>query len=215
MHTGGILLCGGKSSRMGYPKALLPFGEELMLQRVARILSSVVSPLVVVAAEGQELPPCPGNPHVVRDECPERGPLEGLRAGLKAIAPLADAAYVTSVDVPLLVPAFVRQMIGELGDADIAVPVEEQDGKLFHHPLAGVYRTRVVPSLETLLAEDRLRMVFLFDAVTTRRVPVDQLRSVDPELCSLRNLNRPEDYAAALAAAGLAPPVEPWFSRTP
>src|SRR5687767_10615246 len=53
----GIILCGGKSSRMGRPKALLPFGPELMLERVVRILSAVVSPIVVVAAPEQDLPP--------------------------------------------------------------------------------------------------------------------------------------------------------------
>jgi molybdopterin-guanine dinucleotide biosynthesis protein A len=198
MQIGGIILCGGKSSRMGSSKALLPFGDELMVQRVARILTEVVSPLVIVAAEGQELPACLGDPLIVRDENRERGPLEGLRAGLKAIAPSADAAYVTSVDVPLLLPAFVLRMIDELGDHDVSVPVEEEGGKLFHHPLAGVYRTSVLPQIEQLLAEDRLRPVFLFDAVKTRRVPTESLRSVDSELDSLRNLNHPEDYQAAL-----------------
>jgi molybdopterin-guanine dinucleotide biosynthesis protein A len=198
MRIGGILLCGGKSLRMGQPKALLPFGDELMVQRVARILGEVVAPIVVVAAEGQELPSLPLGTIIVHDEHPDCGPLEGLRSGLKAIAAHADAAYVTSVDVPLLLPAFVRSMIDELGDADIAVPVEEENGKLFHHPLAGVYRTSVLPVAEKLLAEDRRRMVYLFDGVPTKRVPAVTLKSVDSELRSLRNLNVPEDYQVAL-----------------
>ena len=52
-------LCGGKSTRMGVPKATLPFGPETMLQRVVRLLGTVVSPIVVVAARGQELPELP------------------------------------------------------------------------------------------------------------------------------------------------------------
>src|SRR3982750_1451674 len=59
MQIGGVILCGGKSSRMGYPKALLPFGPELMLQRMVRLLGEVVSPIVVVAAPEQELPELP------------------------------------------------------------------------------------------------------------------------------------------------------------
>ncbi len=105
--TGGIILCGGKSSRMGWSKATLPFGPELMLQRVARLLSEVVSPLVVVAAPQQELPPLPREIQVVRDRREGRGPLEGLCAGLEALQDRADAAYATSCDVPLLVPQFV------------------------------------------------------------------------------------------------------------
>src|SRR5690349_629710 len=82
----GIVLCGGKSSRMGRPKALLPFGPELMLQRVVRILSTVVAPIVVVAARDQELPSLSGDVLPARDEREGRGPLEGLLAGMKELA---------------------------------------------------------------------------------------------------------------------------------
>ncbi len=188
---------------MGADKALLPFGEELMLQRVTRLLAEAVSPIVIVAAQGQKLPHCSVPTIIVRDEHPERGPLEGLHAGLTAIAPLADAAYVTSVDVPLLSPAFVRQMVAELGAADLAVPAETHEGRAFYHPLAAVYHTRVIPFVQQHLATDQLRLSLLVEAVTSNRIPVEQLRAVDPHLDSLRNLNCQDDYRAALAAAGL------------
>src|SRR6185295_5472848 len=111
MTAGGIVLCGGRSTRMGSPKALLPFGAETMLQRVVRLLATVVSPIVVVAAPQQSLPTLPPDVLVARDEQEGRGPLEGLRAGLKALPDGVDTAYVTSCDVPLLVPGFVRRMI--------------------------------------------------------------------------------------------------------
>src|SRR5258705_212022 len=81
MNAGGIVLCGGKSTRMGASKALLPFGPETMLQRVVRLLETVVSPIVVVAAADQQLPDLPPDVIVSRDEREARGPLEGLRAG--------------------------------------------------------------------------------------------------------------------------------------
>ncbi|MCH5374008.1 MAG: molybdenum cofactor guanylyltransferase [Planctomycetes bacterium] len=204
MEVGGIVLCGGQSRRMGMSKAWLPFGPERMLQRVARLLGEVVQPLVVVAAREQDLPPLPAAVHFVRDRQQNRGPLEGLRAGLTAIAPHADAAYVTGCDVPLLQRQFVRRLIECLNGHQISVPV---DGR-FHHPLAAVYRTDVVPKIETLLAEDRLRPRFLFDIVDTWRVPVEDLRTVDPQLQTLANLNRPEDYLAALKLAGFETPVD-------
>jgi molybdopterin-guanine dinucleotide biosynthesis protein A len=186
---------------MGHPKATLPFGDELMLQRVVRLLGSLVSPIVVVAAPDQELPQLPAGVLIARDEREGRGPLEGLLAGLTAIAPHVDAAYATSCDVPLLVPEFVEVMVRRLKDAAIAVPVEGQ----FHHPLAGVYRTSVIDVITELLAADRLRPVFLFDRVSTCRVSVDELRAVDPRLDTLRNLNFVEDYFAALVDAGFTP----------
>jgi molybdenum cofactor guanylyltransferase len=196
---GGIVLCGGKSTRMGVPKATLPFGTETMVQRVVRLLGTVVSPVIVVAARGQSLPALPDEVRVARDEREARGPLEGIRAGLSALPESIDAAYITSCDVPLLVPAFVERMIDLMGDHDIAVM--EVDG--FPHPLSAIYRRDTLPLVEQLLAGDRLRPVFLFEAVRTRRVKPDEMTVVDPELKTLRNLNTPEDYRAALADAGL------------
>ena len=201
MIAGGIVLCGGKSTRMGVPKATLPFGPETMLQRVVRLLGTVVSPVVVVAAQGQPLPKLPDEITVTHDEREQRGPLEGLRAGLKALPNSVDIAYITSCDVPLLVPGFVERMIELLGDHDIAVM--EIDG--FPHPLSAVYRRDTLPHVELLLAKDKLRPVFLFDAVRTRRVRPDEMVSVDRELRTLRNLNTREDYLEALSEAGLAP----------
>jgi molybdopterin-guanine dinucleotide biosynthesis protein A len=199
VNAGGIVLCGGKSTRMGSPKALLAFGAETMLQRVVRLLATVVSPIVVVAAPHQTLPGLPADVTLTRDEQEGRGPLEGLRAGLKALPRTVETAYITSCDVPLLVPGFVRQMIDLLGDHDIAVM--EIDG--FPHPLSAVYRRDTLPHVEALLAQDRLRPVFLFDAVRTRRVQPAEMAAVDPDLLTLRNLNTREDYLEALSSAGL------------
>jgi molybdopterin-guanine dinucleotide biosynthesis protein A len=197
--VGGIVLCGGKSTRMGTSKALLPFGPETMLQRVVRLLREVVSPIVVVTAADQPLPPLPGDVILARDEREARGPLEGLRAGLKALPAQCEAAYVTSCDVPLLVPGFVSEMIRRAEGHDIAVV--EIDG--FPHPLSAVYRRSVLAHAEALLAADRLRPVFLFDAVDTRRVQASEMTGVDPDLRTLRNLNTRDDYERALADAGL------------
>ena len=204
MQHGAIILCGGKSSRMGRDKATLPFGPELMLQRVVRLLGEVVDlqRIVVVAAPGQLLPELPTGVTIAHDLRQERGPLEGLAAGFRALSGRADAAYATSCDVPLLVPRFVERMFELLGDHDIAVP---RDGE-HHHPLAAVYRLTVLAHIQKLLDADRLRPRFLFDELNTREVPVDELRSVDPELSTLENLNYPQDYLTALATAGCAEP---------
>ncbi|HUQ68094.1 MAG TPA: molybdenum cofactor guanylyltransferase [Planctomycetaceae bacterium] len=202
MQTGAIVLCGGRSSRMGRDKATLPFGPEVMLQRVVRLLNEVVPAghIVIVAAVEQVLPELPAGVTIARDSRPQRGPLEGLAAGLQALPTGIEAVYATSCDVPLMVPAFVARMFAELGDCDIAVPRDAEH----HHPLAAVYRTSVLSRVERLLEGDRLRPRFLFDEARTREVPVDELRDVDPELRTLMNLNTPEDYRAALAAAGFA-----------
>jgi molybdopterin-guanine dinucleotide biosynthesis protein A len=200
MQTGGVVLCGGRSSRMGQPKALLPFGAETLLQRVVRILQEAVDPIVVVAAAGQELPPLPAAVRIVWDEQEYAGPLAGMGLGLRAIAADADAAYVSACDVPLLRTEFVRAMIDALGEHDAAVPI---DGK-FYHPLAGVYRTALVPQIAALVGDGRLRPLFLIESIRTAAVRLDDLRAVDGALDSLRNLNTLDDYHAALRDGGIS-----------
>lgn len=200
MELGAIILCGGKSTRMGRDKATLPFGSECMLQRVVRLMGQVVPlrNIVVVAATDQDLPPLPPEIVIAHDLRPERGPLEGLAAGLRAVRGDIDAVYATSCDVPLLVPAFVRRMFELLEQSEIAVP---RDGE-FYHPLAAVYRRSVLKYAQALLDSNQLRLRFLFDAARTREIDVEDLRSVDPQLDTLKNLNTPDDYLAALTAAG-------------
>lgn len=201
MQTGAIILCGGKSSRMGRDKATLPFGPELMLQRVVRLLSEVVDPsrIAIVAAKGQQLPILPSTVTITRDEHQGRGPLEGFSAGLDGIPNEVDAVYATSCDVPLLVPAFVSRMFQLLEDHEIAVPIENEK----FHPLAAVYRPSVRRHVQKLLAAGRMRLRFLLDEADTRIVPIEELRAIDPELRTLLNLNHSEDYREALKMAGI------------
>jgi molybdopterin-guanine dinucleotide biosynthesis protein A len=197
VRTGGIVLCGGQSKRMGRPKAWLPFAGEIMLPRVVRLLGEAVRPVVVVAAPGQDVPPLPPEVAIVRDEEKGRGPLQGLAAGLQALRGQVEAAYLSSCDVPFLRPAFVRRLIELLGDHAICVPRVGE----YHHPLAAVYRVEVAEAVGRLLAADRLRPFFLFEAVPTRVVGAAELAEADPTFQTLRNLNTPEEYEAALREA--------------
>jgi molybdenum cofactor guanylyltransferase len=194
LRVGGIILCGGQSKRMGRAKAWLPFGGETMLERVVRLLGQAVTPLVVVAAPDQDLPPLPGEVAVVRDEEKGRGPLMGLAIGLTALKGRVNAAYISSCDVPFLNPAFVRRLIDLLEDYAICIPKVGD----YHHPLAAVYRLEVAPTVAKLLAADRLRPFYLLESERSRIVTAAELEDIDPQLQTLRNLNIPEEYEAAV-----------------
>lgn len=198
-NVAGIVLCGGQSRRMGRPKAWLPFGEEVLLQRVVRVLSQVVAPVVVVSAAGQELPRLPPEVIITNDEHEALGPLAGLAAGLRAVPESTEAVFLSACDAPLLKPEFVREMIDRLGTHGIAIPREGR----YHHPLAAVYRRSLESHVRTLIAAERLRPVFLLENARVCEIDVEDLRGVDPNLDSLRNSNTPEEYRAVLAAAGL------------
>lgn len=200
MKRGALVLCGGRSRRMGRDKASLPFGGETLLQRVVRVVGTVVDDVVVAARPGQDVSRLPEAVRVVYDDVPGLGPLAGIAGGLAATA--ADAVYATGCDVPFLSAAVVTRLFDALGDA--AIVVVEQEG--FLHPLAAVYRTSVLPVARRLVAEERLRPVYLYEEVETVRVEADALRDVDPDLGTLENLNTEEAYREALARLQKPPP---------
>src|SRR5262245_24146987 len=121
----GVVLAGGRSTRMGAAKAGLEWHGSTLLFRAAAVLSRAVDgPVVVVAAPGQELPPLPAGVAVAEDPVEGRGPMQGLAVGLAAVAAAAPAAFVCSTDLPFLHPAYVRRVVrGLTGDVDVVLPV--------------------------------------------------------------------------------------------
>ena len=185
-----VILTGGKSSRMGRPKALLPFGKEPLINHLVRRLQHNFNLIVVVAAPDQELPPLPAK--VVRDEVPYQGPVGGIYYGLTAA--IGAGAFVTSCDAAFLNLPLISFLTSQILNHDVVVPYWQ--GRF--QPLHAVYRKSVVPLLKEQLERGELRPIFLYDKVRTRRVGEEEIRRFDPEGLSFFNMNEPDDYTQAL-----------------
>lgn len=194
MQSAGIILCGGKSHRMGRAKALLPFGDEVLLQRITRILVEVLQPLIVVASPGQSLPDLSAGIEVVYDRNPNCGPLEGLATGLRSVPLGRSSAFVTGCDSPFITSMFVERILSLLGDYAVAVP--KADGR--YHPLCAAFNKDTLTYIEAMLTAGERRMGLLIESIKKREVLESEWSDVDPFSKSLCNLNTPEDYANAL-----------------
>jgi molybdopterin-guanine dinucleotide biosynthesis protein A len=184
-RVAGIVLCGGHSRRMGRPKAWLPIGEETFLQRIVRVVGEAVDEVIVVAAEGQELPPLPPHIRRVDDLWPDRGPLGGFATGLAAVGLDCEAVFLTACDMPFLTAPFVRSVVDDLlkSDSDVLVPVTK-DCFL----LSAAYRTRVRPFVEGKVRAGELRMTDLLEL----RCVANPIAMAFREC--IQNVNTPEDY---------------------
>ena len=164
-----VVLTGGKSSRMGRPKALLPFDGEPLIVHIVRHLKRVFAETVVVAAPEQELPLLPVA--LVRDQVAYQGPVSGIYRGLKAAT--MEVCFVTSCDAPFLDLA-----------VDLASPVEDLGLRCGRAVLAGALSTFACclsTQRRTALARAtrarRAAADFLYDKVRTRKVHEDEIRT--------------------------------------
>ena len=185
-----IVLAGGRSSRMGTPKALLPFDNEPLIVHIVATLRRLFAEVVVVAAPGQDLPSMPVT--LVRDDVAYQGPVGGIYYGLTAAG--GDVSFVTSCDSAFLNSDLISHLLSQIPEHDVVVP--HWQGRF--QPLHAVYRRSLLPLLEGQLARGELRPVYLFDKVRTLRIDEDEIRRFDPEGSSFFNMNTPEDYAEAL-----------------
>jgi molybdopterin-guanine dinucleotide biosynthesis protein A/molybdopterin converting factor small subunit len=186
-----IVLTGGKSSRMGRPKALLLFAGEPLIVHTIRLLQKFFSDIVVVAAPEQELPPLPVT--ITKDEVAYQGPVGGMFYGLQAAR--EELCFVTSCDAPFLNPPLISYLLSLASDYDVVVPYWQERLQ----PLHAVYRRSVIPLLDEQLKRDELRPIFLYKKVRTREVTEEEIRRFDPEGLSFQNMNSPEDYHTAVA----------------
>ena len=200
----GVVLAGGRSSRMGTPKAALEWHGSTLLRRTVGILARATGgPVVVVRATGQDLPALPPGTVVVDDPREGKGPVQGIAAGLAVLSGQAEAAFISSTDMPFLHPAFVRRVLRAVHEvaADVCLPV----ARGYPQPLAAAYRTSLAVTAERLVKEDRLRPAFLFEQCVVQRLDEAALKTdpvltaLDPELDSVLNVNEPADYQAARA----------------
>jgi molybdopterin-guanine dinucleotide biosynthesis protein A len=185
-----IVLAGGRSSRMGQPKALLPFDGTPLIVHIVHFLRYLFEQVIVVSAPGQSLPAMPAT--MVQDDVPYQGPVGGICYGLRAAH--AEAAFVTSCDSAFLNRRLIAHLISQIADYDVVVP--RWQNRL--QPLHAIYKRKVLPLLDEQLARGQLRPVSLFDRVRTRTIDEEEIRRFDPEGESFFNMNTPEDYAAAL-----------------
>src|SRR5688572_12198546 len=172
---GVIILAGGKSSRMGQDKGLMPVNEKPMVQFVIDADKKVGTDLILVTNDDRYKQF--GHP-VIKDEWPEKGPLAGIYTGLKHSA--FDYNLVLSCDIPYIHEGVLEFLVESCTGYDITVA--ESAGKI--HPLIGVYRKTCLPVIQQNLQDNNLKVTAIFDKLRVRMLDmIDFL----PE--NFRNIN--------------------------
>jgi molybdenum cofactor guanylyltransferase len=191
MKAGAIILSGGKSSRMGKNKALLPFNDKTNIERIRDELQSLFDDIILVTNDPESYEFL--NLKSVSDEFPGKGPLAGIHAGL--IASDYEENIVVACDMPFVSAELASTLVQNLKHNDAIIPVI--GGK--QHPLFAAYQKRIVPEIESCLKEDRLRVIHLLDKLNVRYLEENDLHAYsDGSLEEIFfNMNVPEEYEEA------------------
>jgi len=183
---------GGASQRMGSDKTRLELAGVPLAVKAAALLTDFLEDVVLVG--GDPPPEAPGR-RVPDPEGP-RCALRGLVGALEAAR--GERVVVLATDLPLLTPDLVLGLIAQ-PPADAVVPRDAEGS----HPLCAVYRREpVLAAARAQLAEDRLALRALLEALDTRFVEGDALRALDPDGDALLNVNDEADLARVRAVLG-------------
>lgn len=182
----GVILCGGRSTRMGVDKATITFDGSTLLERSVARLDEVCDPVLI--AGGDALRTVAGR-HSVVDAVPGAGPLSGLVAALRA-SPHRLLAVV-GVDLPWIDPDLLRLLAERIGDGDVAV-CETANGL---EPLHAVYSTSILGAAETALAGDDRSLRHLIERSRALRLAETEWRDLGISDRFARNLNSAADLA--------------------
>jgi len=185
MNVCGIVLAGGKSTRMGKDKAMLQSGSETMLMRAVKEMFKFTDQVIIASHSGERYS-IPGAIEV-KDRYAGQGPLAGIHAGLTATE--REYAFVVAVDMPFFRADLARFLLERKEGYDVVVPVVGG----YAEPLCAVYSRRCIGPIEELIERGRRKVVYLYDKVRVLKVKEEEWRKI-ADGSVFTNINTPQDY---------------------
>jgi molybdopterin-guanine dinucleotide biosynthesis protein A len=180
----GVVLAGGKSTRMGKNKSLLPYQGKNLIDAPIEKLSRIFSQVCLSVRNQEDFSEY--NFRKIPDSYPDIGPIGGITSILKAGIP---RAFCVACDMPFLNEAFI-QYLCSFGDFDAVVPVWKGREEMLH----AVYSDALLAGFEGAIAAHRYKLKDALGAARVHFVTDEEIRKFDPRGTMFQNVNSPSDY---------------------
>ncbi len=187
----GIILAGGKGSRLKQDKAFLEIGGKKIVEKILDVFNSLFEEKIIVIDKLSDIYENLGC-RVVTDLIPGKGSLGGIYTGLHFSS--FHHSFVVACDMPFLKKDLIEYFKGGADDYDVVVP-ELSSGL---EPLHAIYSKRCLKHIEKLINEDNLRILDFYDQVSVRTVSNREIQKFDPQMRCFFNVNTQEDLKEAL-----------------
>ena len=182
--TTGVLLCGGSSRRLGFPKEMLRVDGAPLAVHMIRRMRAWFREVFVSSNRPAYLRPWTDAP-VLKDAPGHAGPLAGLAAPLRSAA--TERVFLLACDMPLAHNGIVEALLAEARSGEAPVVIAHADGR--DQPVCGVYHRSLAPKLEAFLADTEDLSVRAF----LRDVPVTRVDFTGEDATCLRDVDSPTD----------------------
>ncbi|MGB5919400.1 molybdenum cofactor guanylyltransferase MobA [Arcobacter sp.] len=180
-----VILCGGKSSRMGEDKALLPFSNYNTLTQYQFDRLKPHFKDIYLSSKTNKFDFLKSHENIIYDNISdESSPLIALKSILETIK--SDKVFVITVDTPFVKIDSIEKLINEsLSNSTIATTSRE-------HNLCGVYNKSCLPIINEMIKENNHKIGFLL-----KKIELKKIEFFDEN--EFLNLNKKEDYQKALS----------------
>lgn len=187
----GIVLAGGKSSRMGFNKAFIEFGGKRLIEATVDCLRALFPEVLIIAND----PPLYAylGVKVISDLIPDSGSLGGIYTGLSAAS--YPTCFFVACDMPFLNADLIKLLVREAEGWDVVVP--RVGGEL--QPLHAVYAKSCLPLMKEAIDTGVLKITRFFPKAKVNIIEESILREVDPHLLGFVNVNTPPELEQAEA----------------
>ena len=194
-----IILCGGKSSRMGEDKGSMKVSEKPMIIHILDKLNHNINEAIIVLNNKKRIEKYSEiinnkkytyTIRYIEDEIKNKGPLAGIQTGLKEIN--TEYAQILPCDSPYITKEFIKNMqniLNTLEEVDAIIPYHIED-KTKNEPLHGIYSKKYIKKIDKLIKENKLSIKEYFKQINPYYIPIDNIKI---ENINFENLNTKED----------------------
>ncbi|WP_238883779.1 molybdenum cofactor guanylyltransferase [Clostridium sp. YIM B02551] len=181
----GVILAGGKNTRMGVDKAFLEIDGVKFIDRILSVYKKIFSEIIIITNTPEKYKVT--GVKIYRDLICGKGSLGGLYTGI--LKSQNDYAFITACDMPYPNKDLV-EYIASIKEYDAVVPLIKER----YHPLFAMYSKKSIEIIESQLKANNLRIQEIFQKLNVRKINENEIMKFDRMMLSLLNINTPQEY---------------------
>ncbi len=184
----GIILAGGKNSRISMPKALIRMDKYSIIENTVNLFRDLFDDIIIVSNRSKDYVSL--GVKLTEDLIPGKGPLCGIYSGLTVSSNYYN--FVVACDMPFIEPTIIRYLQKNIKDDIYDVIVPEYNG--FLEPLFAIYTKKCIHPIAENLKRNQLKIRDFFNYVKVKEVSCNRFTSAES---SFFNINTREDLQLA------------------